>query len=135
MTEPYGEIRQRGMKMDKKITDEKLKAYSESGQALCDTDILKKVALAFLAERAECAKNPGVWDGAPECSDEVELYYKKFDEGYFVSVPVITYTRELPKTRAREIAEKWEKRWYKADGKSYADNIEAAILEYAEGLK
>ncbi len=91
--------------------------------------------LAFLINSltAERAKNPGVWDGAPDDATKcrVEFYspkYAKYTKGN-------EYTRELQKTRAREIAEKWEKRWHKVDGKSYADNIEAAILEYAEEIK
>jgi len=81
----------------------------------------------ILAERAEREKNPGVWDGAPEDATLVELWYG--DECLVGVKPDMVYTRELPKTRAREIAERW------APTIEDSDIIEAAILEYAEGLK
>jgi len=96
-----------------------------------------QIVTALLAERAERTKNPGVWDGAPEDATKcrVEFYspkYAKYTKGN-------EYTRELPKTRVREIAEKCAIDATICDNpvaKKYAaDIIEAAILEYAEGLK
>jgi len=128
------------MKMDKKITDEKLKAYSESGKTFCDTYILKKVALAFLAERAERAKNPGVWDGAPEDATKCRIEY--YSPNYAKYTKGSEYTRELPKTLAREIAEARAKTEIsipdtevQLDVNELADVIESAIIEYEEELK
>jgi len=115
--------------MNEKFTDGQLKDIMEN--PAWDYTLTRDIVEALLAERAERAKNPGVWDGAPEDTNQAQVVWYK--NGLILGSK--RYTRELPKTRAREIAEKWEKRWYKADVKSYADNIEAAILEYAEGLK
>ena len=140
LAEPDGEIRQRGMKMDKKITDEKLKAYSESGKTYCDTYILKKVALAFLAERAERAKNPGVWDGAPDNATMCSV--KTWANGIMGCVSEKEYKRELPKTRVREFAEARAKTEIsipdtdvQLDVNELADVIESAIIKYEESIK
>lgn len=92
----------------------------------------------ILAERAEREKNPGVWDGAPDNAEQVQLVFWPHDLHLpFAYLPgnvgLKRYTRTLPKTKAREIAEKWAKKWELLDGKSNIDAIESAINEALAG--
>jgi len=91
---------------------------------------------------AERTKNPGVWDGAPEGSNLADIsFYTSKERTEKSYAGFKTHTRELPKTRAREIAEKRALE----DGRRLclgteeifllANDYEAAILEYAEAIK
>ena len=77
-------------------------------------------------------KEPSVWDGAPEWAVEATVYWKSRDNKY-VSAWSKIYTRELPKTKARKIAEKYsgdtERMHPMIDGKRAVDVIEQAINE------
>ena len=126
------------------ITDEMLDfvASGKCGECLCEGCICQKLcastprqlkeifARALKSERAERAKNPGVWGVAPEWATDASIVWsaKKHYPGVYK-----TYTRELPKTKAREIAEKaWGKLHtnIKDDLKeSDIQTIESAILE------
>lgn len=103
---------------------------------LCDShgpeSCRASIARVLLTERAEREKNPGVWDGAPEWAD-VLMCERNFmhSQGCGTASRVITsrYTRTLPKTKAREIAERHLVAF---------ENIlacEAAINEAMEGEK
>ena len=95
------------------------------------------IARILLAERAEREKNPGVWDGAPESATQVKCNYSN-SEKLFHDPFNLVYTRELPKTKAREIAEKWAGVPTPTPTRPYlADVIESAILEalQSEGKK
>lgn len=86
--------------------------------------------------REERKNNPGVWDFAPDEAEKacviythgkLEIHCGKYNN----------YTRQLPKTRARQIAEESAKKYHGTDElpKALADTIEAAILEYTKETK
>lgn len=54
--------------------------------------------------RSEREKNPGVWDGAPEWADRCVLRWEGSEN--FEWKQYKEHTRTLPKTKAREIAER-----------------------------
>lgn len=97
--------------MNEELTNEVLEAMTKCGEASCSkctardfckgrlsNEIWKIVATALLEERAK----PKVWDGAPE--DTIQAQITWFTEnGGFTGIK--TYNRELPKTRARIMAE------------------------------
>ena len=80
---------------------------------------------------------PGVWDGAPDVANECTVYFARRDGKISDSFRTNkTYTRTLPKTKARQIAEKWADTPTQNPTRPYlADIIEAAILEAQEGAK
>ena len=99
------------------------------------------IARILLAERAEREKNPGVWDGAPEWATEAWVQWRDGlpnEHGKWREKP---YTRTLPKTKAREIAERYscdtETCHPMIEGNRAVDVIESAILEalQSEGKK
>jgi len=106
-------------------------------------ELIRGLETALLAERAERTKNPGVWDGAPDDATFAAVSYKddvkKPNHEWMLTCK--TYTRELPKTRAREIAENEAEvaghcfDLGEIEIKKLANGIEAAILEYAESIK
>ena len=100
----------------------------------------KKLARQFLAERAEREKNPGVWDGAPDDADTAYVAFGNSERGSPLFVDK-RHTRILPKTKAREIAERYSCDTATChpmiDGNRAVDVIESAILEalQSEGKK
>jgi len=96
----------------------------------------KTMAETILAERAERAKNPGVWDGAPD--EAVELWIEFSGERYLEPLRV-HHTRELPKTRAREKAEAAICKYFSKHEGNLPVTVEelASLLEsvYAESIK
>jgi len=89
---------------------------------------------------ADRAKNPGVWDGAPDNATMCSV--KTWANGIMGCVSEKEYKRELPKTLAREIAEARAKTEIsipdtevQLDVNELADVIESAIIEYEEELK
>lgn len=85
-----------------------------------------RLARMYFEERAK----PKVWDGAPETAIKAEVFWS--DEDNF-TIGHKCFTRELPKTRARQIAEKISAALssqdrYKPDVKI----IEAVLEKYAE---
>ena len=90
------------------------------------------LAKALLAEREEREKMQDVWKDAPESADRATVEWFDFQNSTKLGKSRV-YTRTLPKTRAREIAEKYGKDLYGEMGETWADRFEKAILEYAEG--
>jgi len=101
--------------------------------------------LHFLLEeldtlRAEREKNPGVWDGAPDDADTAYVAFGNSERGSPLFVDK-RHTRTLPKTKAREIAERYSCDTAichpMIDGNRAVDVIESAILEalQSEGKK
>lgn len=94
----------------------------------------KWLATALLEEM----DRPKVWDGAPEDALQTQITWFTKNGGY---IGMKTYTRELPKTRARQIAEKEGHRLaeihgWNAAGKELVTNaMESAINKYADELK
>ena len=134
---------------EKKLTKDLLKKiaaneciYSCSDCPLCDSKGAEScragIARILLAERAEREKNPGVWDDAPEWATEAWVQWRDGlpnEHGKWREKP---YTRTLPKTKTREIAEKWAGVPTPTPTRPYlADVIESAILEalQSEGKK
>jgi len=100
--------------MNEKISDEKLNMIKDNRSASVMIDgewvSIGQIVTALLAERAERAKNPGVWDGAPDDAEKANvMFYKTYPicgGSSIVSTGSLQfYTRELPKSRAREIAD------------------------------
>ena len=83
--------------------------------------VRRKLATALLEERAK----PKVWDGAPDNARRGIVNW--FDKnGLFIDSSI--YTRELPKTRARQIAENI------VHGINGVTHGEAKDIEYVEGV-
>ena len=118
--------------------------YSCSGCPLCAPkgpgSCRAGIARILLAERAEREKNPGVWDGAPDDADTAYVAFGNSERGSPLFVDK-RHTRILPKTKAREIAERYscdtETCHPMIDGNRAVDVIESAILEalQSEGKK
>lgn len=105
------------------LTNEDLRRYANY-----DNGDAGEVARMLLAERAEREKNPGVWDDAPEWADEAVVSWSS----EIKSMIGASYTRMLPKTKAREIADercKLVPNITDAQRMILAAIIEAAILE------
>ena len=96
----------------------------------CSRRVARELATALLAERAK----PKVWDGAPEWADRADVSYKGNVKG---KINMSIYTRELPKTRARQIAENIV---HGINGKTHGEKkdieyVEGVLKRYAEELK
>ena len=132
--------------MKKELTNEVLEAMKKCDLdcALCDAigvcdkyglrEIMQALAAALLEERAK----PNVWDGAPDWAKIGRVYWTSgYDEEAYSKL----YHRELPKTRARQIAEKEgrglaEKYSWNASAKELVTNVmEAALTKYARELE
>ena len=100
----------------------------------CSRRVARELATALLEERAK----PKVWDGAPDNAFRSIVNWYDESRGFIKSKVL---TRELPKTRARQIAEQEghglaEKYGWNAAAKELVTNkIEAALNKYAEELK
>lgn len=133
--------------MKKELTDELLEAMAKCGEASCSkctardfckgrlsNEIWKIVATALLEERAK----PKVWDGAPDNAFRSIVNWYDKSRGFIKSKVL---TRELPKTRARQIAEQEghglaEKYGWNAAAKELVTNVmESALNKYAEELE
>ena len=92
-------------------------------------DYTINLAKALKSERAERAKND-VWKSADKCVNRAIVHYVSADGRDYGQ---IDFHRELPKTKAREIAEKYsrdtESCRHMIEGKYAVDVIESAILE------
>ncbi len=130
--------------MNEIITDEKLNMIKDNRSASIMIDgewvSIGQIVTALLAERAERAKNPGVWDGAPEDATKCRIEY--YSPNYAKYTKGSEYTRELPKTRVREFAEARAKTEIsipdtdvQLDVNELADVIESAIIKYEESIK
>ena len=124
--------------MNEELTNEALEAMERCGEDIGDqcTDCpakrichafdalvrIKFLATALLEERAK----PKVWVGAPENVNRARVYFGEIG-GVYDIVPV-SYTRELPKTRARQIAEEIVRG---INDEIYSDTKD---IEYVEGV-
>ena len=108
-----------------------------AASSICDVGVflaISKPATALLEERAK----PKVWDGAPDNAYRSIVNWYDKSRGFIKSKVL---TRELPKTRARQIAEKEGHRLaeihgWNAAGKELVTNaMESAINKYAEELE
>jgi hypothetical protein len=95
----------------------------------CSRRVAIELAAALLAEKAK----PKVWDGAPEWATNGRVHY--WTNGFDKEMYSKLYTRELPKTRAREIAEEVTALVNKAIEGISVEEIEAVLTKYAEELK
>lgn len=105
--------------------------------------LIVDLASQFLAERRERENNPGVWDGAPEWATVARPFWicttTGKNDGKIEYGPRVF--RTLPKTKAREIAERSGREFPTNDGFVTMDRetltrlIEAAIIEAQGGEK
>ena len=103
-----------------------------SAHSYCKTHVLvQKTADLARALLAEIDK-PKVWDGAPDNAIIAQVHFYKAAKTYATptAVPEV-YTRELPKSRARVIAEEARTRYERGavGAGSLDDVIESAILK------
>lgn len=90
--------------------------------------VRRKLATALLEERAK----PKVWDGAPEWATNGRVYWtNEFDEWMYSKL----YTRELPKTRARQIAENIVHGICGGANGKDIEYVEGVLKRYAEELE
>ena len=90
-------------------------------------DTLQALATALLEERAK----PKVWEFAPITADCAVVYYYVGNTFFGEK----TYTRELPKTRARQIAENTYVDMEDFTYEDFINAIESALNKYAEELE
>jgi hypothetical protein len=103
--------------------DRKCTSCPAKGVCVSGVDMVHiALATALLEERAK----PKVWDGAPEWATNGRVYWTNgFDKEMYSKL----YTRELPKTRARQIAENIV---HGINGESRPST--AVDIEYVEGI-
>jgi hypothetical protein len=94
--------------------------------------LIQHLATALLAEMDK----PKVWDGAPEWVNaaRVRFFVNDRNDGHS-EVFSGTYTRELPKTRARQIAEDIAHVIYRGTNGKDVEYVEGVLTKYAEELK
>ena len=132
--------------MKKELTNEVLEAMTKCKEncpscgayKLCSKcswqEMMQALATALLEERAK----PKVWDGAPDNAFRSIVNWYDKNRGFIKSKVL---TRELPKTRARQIAEQEgyglaEKYGWNEAAKELVTNVmEAALNKYAEELE
>ena len=132
--------------MKKELTNEVLEAMAKCDLdcALCDAigvcdkyglrDMMQALAAVLIEERAK----PKLWEDAPK--EAVEAFVTWYEKGGVAGVNG-RYTREPPKTRARQIAEQEghglaEKYGWNASAKELVTNVmEAALTKYARELE
>lgn len=132
--------------MNEELTNKMLEVMKKCSFncALCDAngvcdkydwqDTIQTLAAALLEERAK----PKAWDGAPDDATQAQIEWYDENDDF---TGEITYTRELPKTRARQIAEQEvcglaEKYGWNAAAKELVTNVmESALNKYAEELE
>ena len=92
-------------------------------------EYITRLARMYFEERAR----PKVWDGAPEDAFQAQITWFTENGGF---TGIKTYNRELPKTRARQIAEKISAALSSQDRyKPEVKIIEAVLEKYAEELE
>ena len=124
--------------MNEELTNEVLEEMKKCGLdcARCGSefcnkydwqDIVQTLATALLEERAR----PKVWDKAPEWADRADVSYKGNVKG---KINISIYTRELPKTRTRIMAEEIASA-HISNKDDLIDIIEQTINAHMEELK
>ena len=126
--------------MNKELTNEVLEVMKKcshncltcSAYEVCDKydwrNTIQTLATALLEERAK----PKVWYKAPEWADRADVSYKGNVKG---KINISIYTRELPKTRARQIAENIVHGIYGETNGKDIEYVEGVLKRYAEELK
>ena len=129
------------------LTREEVDNYSKCDQrvdceGICSNYVKCKVfgreaaTVVLLAKQllAEMDK-PGVWDGAPDWADVAEISWRD-KANTRVSAKLTPYTRELPKSRERQIAESvWNDTLHEVGTTNAIDMIERALLKYKAELE
>ena len=129
--------------MNEELTNEVLEAIKNCvdrkcascpAKGVCVSGVHIALATALLEERAK----PKAWDGAPDDATQAQIEWYDENDDF---TGEITYTREIPKTRARQIAEQEgrglvEKYGWNAATKELVTNVmESALNKYAEELE
>ena len=96
----------------------------------CSRRVARELATAMLAEMDK----PKVWDGAPDGSAIADVYWS---EKTGIALGYKRFTREIPKTRARQIAENIV---HGINGETRGETkdieyVEGVLKRYAEELK
>jgi len=117
--------------MNEKITNERLEEIiHDPVKSPAYVDLAK----TLLFERAEHAKNPGVWDGAHPWQDRAMVkHYSSEDTGRDNISSIHDYTRELPKTRVQLDAEILLDKL--SNPRITREDSISSILEYARSIK
>ena len=124
--------------MNEELTNEALEAIVNCddreecigcpAQSVCAVGRNQALAAALLEERAK----PKVWDGAPDNAYRSIVNWYDKSRGFIKSKVL---TRELPKTRTRQIAEEVTAIVNKAIEGISVNEIEAVLNKYAEELE
>ncbi len=103
----------------------------------CGSTYGRPFVQALALELQEERKQPKVWKDAPDNAIIAKVHYYKSDKVYAdSSMSCHVYTRDLPKSPIREIAEKWAKTPTDTPTEKYIANIiESAINEYKALVK
>jgi hypothetical protein len=116
------------------LTKEEVEAYKKNASCF-GVSTFRKICDALLEELAK----PKVWDDAPDNAviAEVCFYKSPILRGKEGLVEMKTYTRTLPKSHAREIAEKLYKELCKTHmtDETSISAIESTISKYKETEK
>ena len=100
-------------------------------QSVCDTvGIKRSLATALLEERAK----PKVWDGSPGNAEIADVVFRK-DARNTATIWSKHYTRDIPKPRARQIAENIVYGIYGGANDKDIEYVEGVLKRYAEELK
>ena len=129
--------------MNKELTNEVLEAMAKCSKTSCSEcpavdvcyskgtiPVVECLATALLEERAK----PKAWDGAPDDATQAQIEWYDENDDF---TGEIKYTRELPKTRARQIAENIV---HGINGKTRGgtkdiEYVEGVLKRYAEELE
>ena len=109
--------------MKEELTREELKRFIFFAK---DKDT-RKLATALLEEMDK----PKVWDGAPDNALQAQIIWFTKNGGY---IGMKTYTREIPKTRARQMAEEVTALVNRAIEGISVEEVEAVLNKYAAEL-
>jgi hypothetical protein len=113
----------------KNCDDRKCASCPAKGVCVSGVDIVHiALATALLEERAK----PKVWDGAPEWANAGLVHWTN---GYDKEASSKLYHRELPKTRARQIAEEIGAALEAPRYTTRIEIIEKLLKKYAEELE
>lgn len=118
----------------KELTRKEIEDSANVTDGVYHYDLVRRLAKQLLVEMDQ----PKVWDGAPEWAVKATVSYFR-SNGRGDEETDIRFTRTLPKSPEREIAEKYADKWDihcdSIEQKRVADAIEAAINEYKESVK
>lgn len=118
------------------MTRKEIELYAKETDGTFYYTTVRDLAITLLAEMDK----PKVWDGAPENASHagVSFYEDNNHCPLLIQVKSVTYSRERPKSRAREIAEEaWSTFRSKeiGRGEDYINSLESAILKREAELR